>query len=434
MMKNRSYFLYGLALCACGGDDITNAPQDAGRDAPSFDGSTPDTASPETGPVDAGVDVLPPPPRLLLTGNGATSSELVALNVGTAAIDGRLPFAGKLGVTFSRGDDPWLLEQYVDVVAKLDQREPWKITSSWKVALDDRKDGGDVYSDPYAVLVSAGSKGYVLRYTRNEIAVIDTTQTADGGAPIKTIDLSSLVQAQDGDGLVDMTAGYYLSGKLYVLLGNIDKTLISAEGIRCTQTTEVLIAIDTTTDQVTSLGGSGPGGGIALSGYNPAVGANGPGFVYDAAGSRFLVLHAGCQTPLADGGLGTTVKRIVEEVDLSGQTKTLLDASGQDYPGAFVYVGPHEAYIGFGYANDVLRWDPTKTTLDTAVPNAPDSFAFIHDGQGNLLGTRTNYLDGGSSIDVVKTQAADGGTRVLATNPFTDTTGFVGGVELWPHP
>jgi hypothetical protein len=432
-IMKKGYLLYPLALFACGGDDITNGPADAGREAAPFDGSFSDTAVPEAGAQDAGNDAPPPPPRLLLTINGATSSETIALNLGTGAVDGRLPFNG-FGTTFARGDDPWVMEQLIDVVAKLDRAQPWKPVSSWSVALNDKKDGGDTYADPSSV-ISAGNKAYVLRYTRNQIAVVDPSQTLDGGAPTKTIDLSSLVQAQDKDGLVDMTAGYYLSGKLYVLLGNIDKTLISAQGIACAPTTETLIAIDTTTDQVVSLGGSGPGGGFPLTGYNPTVAGNGPGFFYDAAGSRFLVVHYGCQTPLGDGGLGTTVKRTVEQIDLAGQTKVLLDASGQDYPGAFEYVGAHDAYIGFGFANSVLHWDPTKTTLDPALPYAPGSYAFVYDGQGSLLGTRTNVLaDGGfGSLEVIATQISDGGTRVLATNPFTDNTGFVQGAELWPH-
>jgi hypothetical protein len=285
--------------------------------------------------------------------------------------------------------------------------------------------------------VSAANKGYVLRYTRNKIAVIDTTQVADGGAPVATIDLSSLVQAQDKDGIVEMTAGYYVADKhmVYVLLANIDRTLVASDGftILCAQTTETIVGIDVNTNQLASLGGTGPGGGIALTGYNPAIGLSGPAFVYDAANARFLVVHAGCNTPLADGGAGTVVKRVIEEVDLTGTTKVLLDASGQGFPGAFSYIGPHDAIVGFG--TDALHWDPTQTTLGTAVPNAPDSYAFVYDGQGNLLGTRTNFLaDGGSSVDIVKTQISDGGTSVLTTNPWTDNTGFVGGVELWPHP
>src|SRR5262249_44922048 len=156
----------------------------------------------------------------------------------------------------ARGDDPWLLGQRADFVAKLDRAQPWKIVSSFNVALDDRTDSGASYSDPYAVLVSAANKGYVLRYTRNKIAEIDATQVADGGAPVATIALSSLVQAQDKDGIVEMTAGYYVADKhmLYVLLANIDRTLVAADGftILCAQTTETIAGIDVNTNQLAS--------------------------------------------------------------------------------------------------------------------------------------------------------------------------------------
>jgi hypothetical protein len=427
-----------LVVCApllgCGGDDITYGPADGGREAGSFDGTFPDAPTLEGGPSDGGADA-PLPPRLLLTMNGTSASELVALNVGTHAVDGRLPFPGNLGTTFARGDDPWLLGQRADFVAKLDRAQPWRIVSSWAVALDDKKEGGAAYSDPYAVLVSAANKGYVLRYTRNKIAVIDATQLADAGAPLKTIDLSMLVQPQDKDGVVEMTAGFYLADRhtIYVLLANIDRTLVATDGftILCAPTTETLIGIDVTTDQITSLGGTGPGGGIALAGYNPSIGLAGPAAVYDATNQRILVVHAGCNTPLADGGAGTVTKRVIEEVTLGGQTKVLLDASAKGYPGAFSYIGPHDAVVGFG--SDALRWDPTQSTLGSPIANAPDSFAFVYDGQGSLLGTRATFLaDGGTTLQVVKTLIADGGASTLATNPFTDNTGFMGGVELWP--
>ncbi len=35
-----------------------------------------------------------------------------------------------------------------------------------------------------AVVVGTGSKAYVLRYTRNEIAVIDTSKGGDAAVPI----------------------------------------------------------------------------------------------------------------------------------------------------------------------------------------------------------------------------------------------------------
>jgi hypothetical protein len=368
--------------------------------------------------------------------NNTQTSELVALNVATHAVDGRLTYAGKLGTTYARGDEPWLLEQRADLVAKLDRQAPWRIVSSWNVALGDRTDGGDPYADPYAVVVPAGNKGYVLRYTRNAIAVIDPSQTVDGGAPVKTIDLGSLVQSADGDGLVDMTTGFYVASRhmLYVLLANIDKSLVSSDGftILCAATTETLVGIDVTTDQVTSLGGTGVGGGIALTGYNPAIAVSGVALAYDAANDRAIVVHAGCNAPAGDGGVGALQKRVIEGVALAtGQVTTLLDANALGYPGSFAYVGPHDALVGFG--SDVFRWDPAQTTIGAKLAAPPDAYAFVYDGTGALLGTRTNFLaDGGSSTDVVKVPLDDAGVpATLATNPFTDNTGFVGGVELW---
>ncbi len=442
MIKAHRLAVVPFLLIGCGGDDLTVGLRDAGREAAPFDGSFPDTSAPDAAPGDAGVDAPPPPPRLLLTMNSAaTTSELIALNVATRAVDGRLTYAGNLGSTYSRGADPWLLQQRADVVAKLDAREPWKVLSSWAVALDDRADGGAAYADPYGVLVVAGGKGYVLRYNRNKIAVIDTTQVADAGAPSKTIDLSTLVQAADEDGIVEMSAGFYVASRhmLYVLLGNIDRTTIKAPNyeLLCVATTETVIGIDVTTDQVVSLNGTGPGGAIALTGHNPAFGAAsaaGASAVYDAANDRLLVVQAGCNTQLGDGGGGGVTKRIIEEVKLAtGEVKTLLDANALDYPVGFSYIGPRDAVVGFGFGGTVRRWDPTSPTVGDVLPNAPDNFAFVYDGAGSLLGTKTNFLsDGGSSTDIVKVLIADGGTTTLATNPFTDNTGFIGGVELWP--
>jgi hypothetical protein len=56
-------------------------------------------------------------------------------------------------------------------------------------------------------------------------------------------------------------------------------------------------------------------------------------------------------------------------------------------------------------------------------------------GTDHLLGLKTNYpADGGApGIDVVSVRMADGRTTTLASNPFTLSGGFVGGVDLWPR-
>ena len=435
-MKSRFFFaatLAGTVVCAsafaaCTGDDEIFA-QDAGSDA-SFDVFRPDVAVPEPGKdasVDATADTIAPSPGpyALVTINNTTTSELVAVNLRTRAVDGKLGFPGFIGVTYSE-EDPWLLEQAADVVAKLDRSEPWKIRGTHNVGLADRKDGGDAYSDPVAVVATAGTKAYVLRYTRNTIAVISPATEADGAAPTKTIDLSSLVAATDTDGLVELTSAVYVAAKkrLYVTLANVDKTTILPPNydLPCSATlASTVVAIDTDTDALVSLGGTGAGGGIPLAGYNVAFGARS---FYDATNDRLLVLTTGC------GPFATTAKRGIDEVTLgNGQSRTLVALDTSGFPSAFERAGTR---FLLGLGGQVFPWDPTKTTLEPAVANAPGSFAF--DGVDRIVGARKKAgVDGGpGSIEVVRVPLqGDGGVETLTVNPFTDNGGFIGSVEVW---
>jgi len=416
---------------ACTGDDQVFAT-DAGTDA-TFDVARPDVEVPEP-PKDAGVDAAeaaPPDPRALVTINNATSSELVAINLRTRAIDGRLGFPGFIGATYADGANVWLLEQAVDVVAKLDKDEPWKVRGTFDVKLADRADGGDAYSDPIAVVASAGTKAYVLRYTRNAIAVISPATEGDAAAPVKTIDLASLVAPLDRDGLVEMTSAVYVAAKkrLYVTLANVDKTTVLPPNydLPCPAALpSTVVAIDTETDALVNLGGTGPGGGIPLAGYNVAFGARSH---YDAAQDRLLVLTAGC------GPFGATQRRGLDEVNLATrQSRTLLDLNAQDFPSAFeAYTegGRQKFLLGLG---GVFPWDPAKTTLDPAIANAPSSFAF--DGTDKLVGVRSRPgADGGpGSLEVVRVPLkGDAGVETLTVNPFTNNQGFIGSVEVWPR-
>jgi hypothetical protein len=303
------------------------------------------------------------------------------------------------------------------------------VRSSWNVALNDLTDAGfaSSYSDPDAVVVGAGTKAYVLRYTRNLVAVLDTTQAADAGAPLSTIDLGG--QTQDaGDGYVEMTDGFYdaASQRVYVLLGNINRFDVGCSGYCqiCSNTSPAVVAIDTTTDQLVDLNGSAPGVGFALGGYGPTA------MVHDAQGGRLLVLEAGCNQP-GDGGAGPMVKREVEALDLAtGQAQELLDLTAQTaFPGGLVYIDGHHAIVVLDTA---YAWDPTTAALGPAIANAPDAFAY--DGAGNLLGVKANYgSDGGlQGYDVESVSMADGGVTRLGTNPFSLASGFLSGVSLWP--
>jgi hypothetical protein len=424
--------------------------QDGGPDTSTgtFDGPNPydaatlvDSAAPPDGGDAGDAEAGPPPPsRLLLTYNGSSSSELVAFGLASKVVDGRMTYPDSLGTAYVGPTAPWLLEQTTDVVARLDGQKPWAVDSSWSVAMNDLTDAGfaQSYSDPVAVVVNALGKAYVLRYTRNLVAILDTTKSVDGGAPLGSIDLSSEVQAA-GDGYVQPVAGVYVAAqsRVYVVLGNIDRNLVVDNGfvLECAATSPTVVAIDTTHDTLVDLnGGDGAGSkGWPLSGYNPVLGPAAIAFDPSTGTSgRLLVLEAGCNEVAGDGGVGALVKRQVESIDLAtGKTSLLLDLTAAEFPQSLTYIDAHHAIV---QTDTAYEWDPTTTTLGAAIASAPDSFAY--DGAGHLVGLTSNYAaDGGFEGFSVLSVPVDGGTvTTLGTNPFTLTNGFPGGVALWPAP
>lgn len=436
-----------LAVAAGCGDDELFAPE---SNDGSFDsGATPDAGGVPTPGDDAGSpsgcgNASGAPPRLLLSTNGVgagnASSELVALNLQTRAVDGVLGYPAAFGTTWSVGSDPYLLEQDKDLVARLDAREPWKIVSSWNVAGDDRVDGGSDYADPAAIAVPACGKGYVVRFKRNKLAVIDTTQRVDAGAPSTWIDLSSQLQSGDRDGLVDATSALWVPSRkrLYVLLGNIDIKSVALDGYTalCAATKPAIVAIDVEKDQVVSLGGAGPGGSILLEGYNPPLGRS---FVYDAALDRLIVLQAGCNVDAGGGVAGAISRRRVEEVQLAtGQVRTLVSLDDKAFPTGIAFADGTRAAIGF--LGQALLWNPQETRLGAEIPGGLDALAA--GANRDILGARVSYLpDGGRGpVEVVSVPFTDAGAldaasmTTLARDPFSDNRGFIGGAEVWPRP
>jgi hypothetical protein len=311
----------------------------------------------------------------------------------------------------------------------------WTAASSWSVKAPG--DAGMGSSDPYAIVMGGGTSAYVLRNLSNVIDVIDTSATSDAGVVTSSIDLSSLVQSGDADGLVEVTAGFYDPTRqlVYVVLGNIN-TFATLDYMGnydtiCVGTTSTVVAIDTTTNTLKPLGGTGMGGSIALLGYDPTS------IVYDAANDRVLIVEAGCNPePATDGGApGPLRRRGVEAVALAGgTTAVLLDNSTQGFPGSFVYVGPHQAVVGFSYPTyQAFAWDPTTPTLGTQYANAPQ--VFDYDGSGNLVGVNVNYgADGGVTVDTTSMSLASGMAVKLVSNAAPPGTDYVGSVGVWPRP
>jgi len=444
----------GVVIAGCG-DDTVQALPDGGTDgsvsfdAPPYEAGNGEGGEGNDGQVGSGdagdggdAQVSNPPSRLLLSYNGTTQSELVAFGLQSGAIDGFYVYPGFIGTTFVTPNSPWLLEQASDVVARLDPLKPWQVQSSWNVALSDYfADAGfsSSYSDPDAIVVGAGTKTYVLRYTRNLIAVLDSSQVVDGGAPVHAIDLSSQLQV-GGDGYVEMTAGYYdpSTQRVYVLLANIDRFNVASDGytLLCSATTPTLVAIDTTSDALVNLNPDGGTMGWTLPGYDPAFST--AAMVYDAPNDRLLVLQAGCNTAAGDGGVGPLVQREIDAISLStGMAQKLVDLTAAAFPSGLYYMDATHVVVQLDTA---YMWNPSSSTLGPAIPNAPQTFSL--DGQGNMVGlTQPVAADGGiGPWTVVSVNVADGGVTTIGTNPFPADdaggvgAGFVSGAQLWPAP
>ncbi len=425
------------AFVACTGDDDVYRPTDnGGLDATTgVDSQAADTGGGDAGPTAVCGDAAGAPQRALLVQGLTKTSELAAVNLTTGAVDGRMSFESSYGVTWSAATNPYLLAQETDIVTRLDAREPWKADGTWNVRGNDAVDGGPENANPAAIVVPACGKAYVLRYNRNRIAIIDTTKP--GSAPTGYIDLAPYLHAEDADKSVEMTAAVYVASKkrVYVLVGNADLTRFKTIGFNtylyCSNARPLVVAIDVDTDQLVSLGGTGPNGALVLDGYNPPLGSP---FHYDAAFDRFLILHAGCNLELGDGGVGAITKRRVEELSLAtGQTKVLLSLDDQPFPSSMAFQDATHAAIGF--YGSAFFWDPSKTALGAAIPGGAMDGVLAADGKGNIIGPRSTFLgDGGTGpLELVRASFGDGGSSVVMQNPFSKPGGYVPSIEAWPR-
>jgi hypothetical protein len=340
------------------------------------------------------------------------------------------------------GTAPFLLEQATDVVAKLNVINPWIVDSVWSMRLADGTDGGPMAAMPAQVVVDTPTQAYVLRYDRNDIAVIDEAEIGVGGPPLATIDLSPYLEPGDADGVVEMTAAVYVAAthRLYVVLGNVNQIVDATYGAAiCGTGTSTLVAINTVTNSVVNLGGGGPSGAINLLYRNPLS------LTYDALGNRLIIVEEGCYAKPATvgGALGAPGSGGVEALALNAVASTSLlaftanqfPAGFVNVPTSFVYIDASHAILGFdGTGQAVYAWDPSKTTLGSVIPNAPDSFAY--DGAGHLLGTREDTTGAGaSSTSVVSVTIATGSSVTLASDVATlSGNTYVSSVDVWPHP
>lgn len=397
-----------FALAACGETEISPPANEGGAPEAALHPDGPgDVVAPPADGGDAGSskrcsDVSGQSSWLLvamaLQAHGRT--ELAAFDLVTRQVAGSFQLPGHLGVVTAE-TDPYVLGQGTDVVHRMKGNQPWVSVGSWNVAGEDDVDGGPAASDPVAVVVPDCKKGYVLRYQRNEILVVDTNASADG--PVGTIDLAPLLQAADLDRRVEPTGAVFVPERkrIYVLLGNVDQTTPASSLAvpYCASTKPSIVAIDTETDKVVSLGGAGPGGGILLEGYGPPASGS---LVYDPARDRLLVLSRGC---VVEGPPTTLDRGRVEEVQLStGNVRTLLDAKGMR---SMLYVDATHAVIQIDQR--AHAWNPQESALGGRLPGWFDAISY--NGQGNVVGPHYDFSDAGPPhVDIYAVPLASAGT------------------------
>ena len=249
-------------------------------------------------------------------------------------------------------------------------------------------------TNPSSLAAVSASKAYVTLYDANRVAVMDLGPAAVAS----NIDLASYLGSGDGDGAVDATAAVYDSAtqRVYFVLERVDRTTIAAPAyeLACPTEKALLLAIDTTTDQLADLNGSASGEGIELSLVNPVD------MVLD--GDKLLVLSAGCFAA-ADGGSQRTGFGIEEVTPSTGATAVALSPSDPDFLSRLLHLGGSDALIDrfdATYAEHWSRWSIGSTSLGTDlsdVPNTP-----VADQQGSLWGVGFTTDDGGTTPTAVR--------------------------------
>jgi hypothetical protein len=248
---------------------------------------------------------------------------------------------------------------------------------------------GETYADGDAVAVSSAGVGFALERTNDKLHIIengkstttiDLTAAGTDTAPIdnkayvpfldvsaiaivdlgegkvsRRIDLSEFNVAGDSDKSVDIADAVYDPNQkiAYFVLQRIDRNTVVAPDyqLACPKAAGLIVGIDTTTDEIVDLNGSGAGKAIELtlvSQNSLSVNADGT-FLYMAA--------SGCYED------GTLKHQGVEVVDLSdGSTTVAYAPEGSDYLAKLILIGGSDALLGTFDSLGATHWN----TLDIA--------------------------------------------------------------------
>jgi len=341
------------------------------------------------------------PGRLLVAGTDYFSStEVATIDLSSNTVAGRVTISDGDAVPAASGGLGFVLERTSSKVDLL--TTAGDIETSIDVGKAAVGGAGSGPTNPVSIAAipttasggGTAGKAYVLLYEENRVAVVDL----GAGSVSKTIDLSAFLDSADGDGAVDMNSAIVTAGRVYFLLGRIDRTTITAPSyeLACSTAKGQLVAIDVATDTVVDLNGSAAGQGIDLGLTNPIE------LALDDAQNRLLVLSAGC-FQAGDGG-STRVSHGVETVDLTNlAVGSALAPQNQDFLARLVLLDSSTALVNTfdsTFAEHWYPWKITTTTLGTELSGIPASPS--PEDSTHLLGVSINANDAGTSVDVVR--------------------------------
>ena len=377
--------------------------------------TTPDVAPDTTPDVDPDVapDVAPdaePPPSiaLFLASNYATTAEMVAFDLHQGAVLGNLLTDDQDSLVDARDGHGFLLRRTAGEVQVLNPAQPWLVEHTVDVA----PEAGA--ANPWAVVVPAGNKAYVVRYGQNSLSIIDPA----AGTLLGEIDLSAYVT--DGDGLVDAFAGVFdpSTGRAYIGLQRVNQLDFGSPPDyvhTCNDSHPAIVAIDTSDDSIVDINGAEPGEALEIASYNPWR------MLWDDASGRIILLSVGCAVT-DDGGTSTRARRGVEAVNpTTAASQWLWTTDGLDRPGDLIWVSGTEAIVGLDDASFMRTWrawDPSTSQLGATLTGVPD--VPVWDGARGLVG----LTFGSTSLDVVRYDLDDGTSSTLVENGFTTTGVF----------
>lgn len=380
---------------ACSSDDADSHGDPAGAGGSGGDGGA---------GGDGGGEETTPPYALFVASNFDTTAEMAVVDLEAGTVAGRVVFDDQDTVPYASAGHGFALHRMQGSVAVLDPKAPWSVAHTVSVS------DGEQSTNPYAAVVAAGDKAYVVRYSHNALAIIDVTS----GERIGEVDLSGFVHPDDPDGFADAFDGVYdpATKRAYFVLGRVNQfttDFIAPDWVApCNPFNAAVVGIDTETNEILDLNGDDPGQLIELEGQNPNA------LVADFASDRLIVLHTGCYTPGAtEEDEPARGHRGIEAVSLSSGSSTWLYESAEaERLSYLLWLGPERAYVGQGFPTAWHAWDPTEPTLGAVEAKIPELPSW--DGE-RILGV-ASAEDG--SVDAVAFDPDSGEVTTVAAGLF----------------